>query len=118
MKNLLLLLVCALTVTLVSCGGDEPCDNDLSGTYVGTNDCGLAGAMDATLTITGEDGDYSISGIFAESDVDQDGCVLSWSNTVLGIGNAYEVTFNGNEVTVVERENATDVVICTFTGTK
>lgn len=117
MRNFFFFLLCVLSVSLVSCGGDGGCDDDLTGTYTGSNDC-VGITTSATVTIAGEDGDYSISGLYAQSGLNQDGCTLMWGNTLFGIGEEHEITFNGNEITIIKRENVTDITLCTFTGTK
>lgn len=117
MKNLFgLLFVCAL-FALTSCGSDGCEDQDFTGTYTGTNSC--AGTdSDAEVTITGTDGSYAITGTFSNSSLDQDGCTLSYSNTVLGIGEEVEITLSGTTLTIVQKEAATSATLCTFTGTK
>lgn len=116
MKNLFgLLFICAL-FSLASCGGDS-CDENFAGTYTGTNDC--AGAVvDAEVTITGEDGNYAITGLYTE-DLDQDDCTLSFEKTLLGVGEKVTITMTDSlTLRIVQEEAATGVVLCTFTGTK
>jgi len=116
MKKLLFSLAAFGALTFMSCG-DSGCDSDLSGTYTGTITCSGV-ETDATVTISGSDGDYSVSGEYNESSPEQDGCMIKWSNTILGLGQEIELTFDGNTLTLVERENASDVTICEFVGTK
>lgn len=116
MKKVIFACLTVMTI-MSSCGDSGPeCEDDLSGTYVGTTTC-LTSA-DATITITGEDGNYSVSGAYEESNPDQDGCVIKWDNSIAGIGNAYELTFSGNTLRLEETEKLTGLVFCVFEGTK
>jgi len=115
MKNLFgLLFVCAL-FALTSCG-DDGCDLDLSGTYTGMNDCAGV-SVDATVTISGTDGDYSVSGVVSNSSLDQDGCTLSYEVSAIGVTvEKVTITLSGTTLTVVQE--LLGVTACTFTGTK
>ncbi len=120
MKNLFGLLFVAALFTLVSCGGED-CVEDFAGTYTGTNACSLLGDSDETVTITGTDGDYTVSGAgLASSTLDQDGCTLSYDVTPLGTGETVSITLSGTTLTVVREIKVLSAVTetCTFTGTK
>lgn len=120
MKNLFgLLFVCAL-FALTSCG-DDGCTEDLAGTYTGTLSCTILGDSDATVTITGTDGNYAITGAgLLSADLKQDGCTLSYDETPLGTGEKATITLSGTTLTVVREITALSVTTetCTFTGTK
>lgn len=122
MKNFLFALLTICSFALVSCGGDDGCEQDLSGTYTGTLSCTLAGDSDATLVISGTDGSYTLSGAGLPSgSFDQDGCTLKYDETPLGTGEVVTVTFPDSTSVSVVREitvlGATTET-CSFTGTK
>lgn len=117
MKNLLFALLAVCTVAFVGCGDDEPaCEFELAGTYVGTES--TAGVeSDATIIISGTDGDYSISGGSLVADnLDQDGCNFSYEVGAFGVGGSVDGSFDG---TTLEWERFVGgVSTTTFTGTK
>ena len=118
MKNLFgLLFICTL-FALTSCGGDDGCTEDLTGTYTGNDVCSGTTFDDVSVTISGTEGNYTISGWYSSTDVKQDGCDLSYSNTLFGVGEEVELSFSGNTLTLLQKESATGTTICTFTGTK
>lgn len=105
------------TVAFVSCGDDEvACEFELAGTYVGTESTSGV-ESDATIVISGSDGDYSISGgSLIGDDLEVDECSFSYDQTVLSIGERMDGSFDG---TTLELEVFFSGVSRTsFTGTK
>jgi len=121
MKNLFGMLLIAALFTFASCGGDDGCTEDFTGTYSGTLTCDLSTDLETTVTITGTDGNYVLDAVsFTGNSLDQDGCTLSYDNTAFSTGERGTITLNGNEITVVATTVAAGVTAntCTFVGTK
>jgi len=114
-------LVCTL-FALTSCGEDEPkCSYDLAGTYTGTETCidNFGDPLAESVTVTGTDGNYKVSGTnISSQDLDQTNCNGNYTISALGI-ESEAVTFTFGEdgsLTYVKSLLGTDV--CTFTGSK
>lgn len=120
MKNLFFAFAALLAITFTSCG-DDGCDSDFTGTYTGTLECGDGSTTeDVEVTITGEDGDYTLNGSeFAGGSLDQDGCTLSYDISAFGAGEEGSITISGGTLTIVRTTKAVLADIeCTYIGTK
>lgn len=105
-------------MSFISCGGDEGCASDFAGTYVGSNECTGVVNDRVEVIITGTDGDYEVSGLYT-AELDQDGCTLSFSNTLLGVGERAVFTLTDSlTLNIVQRESASNLVLCNFNGRK
>ncbi len=87
MKIFYFLLLTFIIVGMSSCGGDDDnCERNLAGTYVGTEITGFFSSEDATIVISGTDGNYSANGGSLDNlSLDQNDCVVRFESSALGI---------------------------------
>ena len=122
MKNILFILSLILIVFSSCSVIDDSCDENIAGVYVGNQSCSFASSRTITVTITGVDGNYSLSfepnTALIEEELEQDGCGFSYTTGSLGNKKSGEITIVGDTMRYSTSGDSFGGLPCRFTGVR
>lgn len=125
-------LIQALTLTLIFLGlsscvieGSNDCEQDLSGTYMGTETTPWVlgdRRQEVTLVITGAEGEYVVTSptgsALREDELEQEGCGFEYSGSLSGDKGSGEVTIEGDSLWYQTSGNSFGGLPSSFVGVK